>query len=56
MGKLIDNLPNVYNDGVVSISDAVESLDVNMELQHLEPAAAESKVVLDFSNLGSCYV
>ncbi len=43
MGKLIGNLPNVYNGGVITITDTVESLDVNIKPQDLEPAAAESK-------------
>jgi hypothetical protein len=46
-GKLKDNLSNVYNGDVITITDTVESLDVNMESHDLEPAAAESKVDME---------
>jgi hypothetical protein len=47
MGKLIDNLSNVYKGGVITITDTVESLDINMESQDLEQVAEESNINLE---------
>ena len=46
MGKLIDNLSEVYNSGVITISDTAESLDVAMESEDLEHAAVTSEVAM----------
>lgn len=47
MGKLIDKLSNVYKGGVITITDTVESLDINMESQDLEQVAEESNINLE---------
>jgi hypothetical protein len=46
MGKLLDNLAEVYNSGVITISDTAESLDVAMETEDLEPGTATSEAAM----------
>jgi hypothetical protein len=49
MGKLLDSLSEVYNSGVITISDTAELLGVAMETQDLEPAMAASEVAMSGS-------